>query len=94
MYRCAPNDIWSLGVILVNLTCGRNPWKQPSLLDITYLAYLEDRDFLKSILPLSNELNDILVTIFEPDAEKRITIDELITAVTTCPTFSKPLVTL
>ena len=78
----------------MNFICGRNPWEQASLLDAHYLAYLEDRDILKSILPLSNELNDILVTIFEPDAEKRITIKELITAVTTCPTFSKPLVTL
>jgi serine/threonine protein kinase len=94
MYRCAPNDVWCLGVVLVNLTCGRNPWKQASPLDAGYLAYLEDHEWLKSILPISNELYDILVTIFEPDAEKRITTEELITAVATCPTFSKPLVTL
>ncbi len=90
MYQCAPNDVWSLGVIFVNLTCGRNPWKQPSLLDNTYKAYLRNRNILRSFLPLSKELNDILVTIFEPDAEKRITIEELITAITDCPTFSAP----
>jgi len=77
----------------VNLTCGRNPWQHASPLDASYLAYLKDRNYLKSILPLSNELNDILVTIFEPDDEKRVTIEELIHSVTACPTFSTPMAT-
>ncbi|KAE8391386.1 hypothetical protein BDV23DRAFT_182680 [Aspergillus alliaceus] len=29
-YESAPSDDWSLGVILVNLTCGRNLWKRAS----------------------------------------------------------------
>lgn len=44
-YMCAPNDVWSLGVILVNLTCGRNPWKQASFQDSTYRAYTTSQDF-------------------------------------------------
>jgi serine/threonine protein kinase len=24
-FRCAPNDVWSLGIVLINLVCRRNP---------------------------------------------------------------------
>jgi serine/threonine protein kinase len=58
-YASAPNDIWSLGVILVNLTCGRNPWKRASPEDSTFRAYLKDSKFLRTILPLSPELDSI-----------------------------------
>jgi serine/threonine protein kinase len=87
-YRCAPNDIWSLGVILVNLTCGRNPWKQASVDDSTYKAFSKDPEFLKTILPLSDDLNNILCRIFERNPEKRITIGELKQRIISCPNFS------
>jgi serine/threonine protein kinase len=91
-YACAPNDIWSLGVILVNLTCGRNPWKSASPKDSTFRAYMEDRHFLKSILPLSDELNDILGMIFELDPTRRIKLDELRQRILNCHQFTKPQV--
>jgi len=87
-YRCAPNDIWSLGVILVNLTCGRNPWKQASSEDSTYRAFTRNPDFLKTILPLSDELNDILGMIFERDPERRINIYDLKQRIVNCRQFS------
>jgi len=89
-YQCAPNDIWSLGVILVNLSCGRNPWKQASEEDTTYRAFKKDRNFLKSILPLSDELNDILGMVFESDPEKRIKVGQLKQLIVQCPSFSAP----
>lgn len=89
-YRCAPNDIWSLGVILVNLTCGRNPWKQASSEDSTYKAFTRNRDFLKTILPLSDELNVILGMIFERNPENRITVSELKQRIMACSRFSAP----
>ncbi|KAI9709777.1 MAG: hypothetical protein M1820_003180 [Bogoriella megaspora] len=84
-YASAPNDVWSLGVILVNLTCGRNPWKRASTEDSTFRAYLRDRHFLKSILPLSEDLDSILRRIFEPDPVKRVTIPELRELILQCP---------
>jgi len=83
-YASAPNDIWSLGVILVNLTCGRNPWKRASTADSTYRAYLKDRRFLSSILPLSPELNAILQRVFEPNPLLRISLPELKFAIERC----------
>jgi len=87
-YQCAPNDIWSLGVILVNLTCGRNPWKQASVEDSTYKAFTRNPNFLKTILPLSDELNDILGMIFEANPQKRITIGHLRSRIMECHCFS------
>jgi serine/threonine protein kinase len=87
-YYSAPNDVWSLGVVLVNLTCGRNPWKRASIDDATFRAYLKDRHFLSSILPLSQELDSILRRIFECDPLKRISIQELRELIINCPRFT------
>jgi len=84
-YAAAPNDVWSLGVILVNLTCGRNPWKKASPDDSTFRAFLKDPKFLSSILPISTELNMILRRIFECDPHKRITLQELREVLINCP---------
>jgi hypothetical protein len=45
---------------------------------------MRDRNFLKSILPLSSELNAILNRIFEVDPSKRITIPELKELISSC----------
>lgn len=87
-YLSAPNDVWSLGVVLVNLTCGRNPWKRASTEDATFRAYLRNPAFLSSILPLSPELDGILRRIFERDPLKRITIPELRDLILRCPRFT------
>jgi serine/threonine protein kinase len=89
-YATAPNDVWSLGVILVNLTCGRNPWKKASPEDSTFRAFLKDPSFLSSILPISSELNAVLQRIFECDPRHRITLDELRDLILACPRFTKP----
>lgn len=83
-YASAPNDVWSLGVVLVNLTCGRNPWKRACFEDSTFRAYARDRSFLPTILPLSQELNGILTRIFELDPAKRIGLQELRKLIVRC----------
>jgi serine/threonine protein kinase len=88
-YSSAANDVWSLGVMLVNLTCGRNPWKRASLEDSTFRAYLKDPSFLKTILPLSTEMVCILSRVFECDPSKRITIPELRQLIVECPCFTE-----
>ncbi|KAF1987226.1 kinase-like protein [Aulographum hederae CBS 113979] len=87
-YASAPNDVWSLGVILVNLTCGRNPWKRACFDDSTFRAYMRDRRFLQSILPLSSELNGILSRVFELDPSKRASIQELRDLIVNCSSFT------
>ncbi|PSS05136.1 kinase-like domain-containing protein, partial [Coniella lustricola] len=88
-YFCAPNDVWSLGIILVNLTCGRNPWKQASPEDSTYREYVRNPDFLKTILPVSDELNAILGAIFTRDPLVRINLPALRQAIINCSHFTR-----
>lgn len=76
-------------MILVNLTCGRNPWKRASTEDATFRAYLKDPFFLKTILPLTDEMVVILCRIFELDPSKRITIPELHSLILDCPRFTE-----
>lgn len=76
-YNTAANDIWSLGVILVNLMCGRNPWKQACTADETFREYLRRPDFLMDILPISEEANQILKRIFTVRPEWRINTRDL-----------------
>lgn len=87
-YATGPNDVWSLGVILINLTCSRNPWKQASPEDSSFKAFLHDPEFLQSILPLSDELGHILRRIFECDPNERISISELRNMVSACSEFT------
>jgi len=87
-YASAPNDVWSLGVILVNLTCGRNPWKRASFDDSTFRAFMKDPKFLRTILPISLELDAILRRIFEFNPAKRATIPELREMILRCPAFT------
>ncbi|PWN45848.1 kinase-like protein, partial [Ceraceosorus guamensis] len=76
-YDTAANDVWSLGVILVNLICGRNPWKQACPGDETFREYLRNPDFLQDILPISDETNKLLKRIFTIREEWRCTLPEL-----------------
>ncbi|ESK84444.1 serine threonine protein kinase [Moniliophthora roreri MCA 2997] len=82
------NDIWSLGIILLNLATGRNPWKSASMSDPTFQAYLRDPlGFLPTVLPISQELNAVLVRMLEVDWRERMTLPELRQAIEEVDTF-------
>ena len=63
--------------MLVNLTCGRNPWKRASFEDSTFRAFMKDPKFLRTILPVSTELDAILRRMFEFNPANRATIPEI-----------------
>ncbi|CAK5274521.1 unnamed protein product [Mycena citricolor] len=82
------NDVWSLGIVLLNLATGRNPWKAATISDSTFRAYIHNpSDFLLSVLPISAELNDVLVRMLELDWRDRITIAEIRAALESVTTF-------
>nr|POF13218.1 negative regulator of sexual conjugation and meiosis [Quercus suber] len=57
--------------------------------DSTFRAFMRDRNFLQSILPITDELNYILQRIFEIDPKRRISISELLFLVTSCPQLTR-----
>ncbi|KAE8262792.1 hypothetical protein A4X09_0g7387 [Tilletia walkeri] len=87
-YSTPANDVWSLGVILVNLVCGRNPWKQARVSDQTFVEYVRNPQVLLDILPISEDTNTILRRIFTLDAQDRCSVTELRRLVSSVRTFT------
>ncbi|KAF9098128.1 hypothetical protein BGX27_000866 [Mortierella sp. AM989] len=51
-YLPAKSDIWSLGIIFLNLRFGRNPWKLSRVdVDATFAAYAQDPNVLCEMFP-------------------------------------------
>ncbi|KAF8966558.1 kinase-like domain-containing protein [Flammula alnicola] len=87
-YSPMHNDIWSLGIILLNLVTGRNPWKSAMPDDPTYKAYQRDSlHFLPSVLPISDEFNNLLVQTLDINWKERLSLDELRESVDGISTF-------
>ncbi|EMD35585.1 hypothetical protein CERSUDRAFT_116314 [Gelatoporia subvermispora B] len=85
------NDVWSLGIILLNLITGRNPWKSASADDVTFQAYLKDpRHFLPTVLPISEEVNELLTRTLDVDWRRRITLREMRLAIKEITNFYAP----
>jgi serine/threonine protein kinase len=38
-YSAAANDVWALGIVLINMLTGRNPWSKPTLTDKRFKRY-------------------------------------------------------
>ena len=71
------NDIWSLGIILVNMLTGVMPWAIANREDGWYMTYARDHQFLRYTLPISKETDYILQRIFTENSEEAIGVDEL-----------------
>ncbi|KAI8080852.1 kinase-like domain-containing protein [Gilbertella persicaria] len=89
-YDTFANDVWSLGVILINLVFGRNPWKQATLKDSAFASYVKHPcHFFRTLFPtISRGLDRILIRTFCLDPSKRITLSELQNMILTCHSFT------
>lgn len=56
--------------------------------DSTFRAYMRDRNFLQTILPITDELNLIFRRIFEVNPHRRICLEELRELIIHCPRFT------
>jgi len=87
-YPTKAGDIWSLGIILVNLVCGRNPWRIASPSDESFNAYLKDPSFLRRILPISVECLEVLKGIFSVEPYQRVSLSDLRKQILAVKSFS------
>ncbi|KAF5347343.1 hypothetical protein D9756_009959 [Leucocoprinus leucothites] len=81
-------DIWSLGIVLLNIVTGRNPWKIATHEDPTFRSYRRNPYyFLPKILPISPQLNDVLAMMLSLEWRARPSIPEIRSAVAQINTF-------
>ena len=81
------SDIWSLGVILTNMICGRNPWRTATTNDGRFHQFMSNGGSLRELLPMSQAASDVLKRVFTFNPSERISLAELRTAVLAIDTF-------
>lgn len=74
-------DIWSLGIILLDMVVGRKSrliWAHSNLSDPDFhYYYYAKKDYLLDLFDISHEANDIFKSIFEVNVHHRITLTGL-----------------
>ncbi|KAF8607783.1 kinase-like protein [Ceratobasidium sp. AG-I] len=77
-YSTQQNDIWALGVILVNMVTCRNPWKRADMYDRGFAAFHDNPvGYIKSTLPVSVDTLVLLSRIFKISARSRMSISSI-----------------
>jgi serine/threonine protein kinase len=78
-YDTAKSDIWSLGILLLGLLFGRNPWREATTNDLSFKAFKESPNHaLKKIFPtLSWDCLNFLMKALDVDPIKRFDIKEM-----------------
>ncbi|KAJ1785742.1 Serine/threonine protein kinase [Coemansia sp. RSA 2399] len=90
-YAAAPNDVWALGIILINLTTGRNPWNRAHITDPLFRRYLTDKSFLCKAIRATPEFTHIIYRTLDVNPLTRCTMDELQSLAQACPRFIEPV---
>jgi hypothetical protein len=68
---------WTCKVILLNMTCGRYPWKSAEPTDQSFLSFIKDDNFLLRVLPISKGLNTVLKRCFKLHPLARPSISQI-----------------
>ncbi|ORY94044.1 kinase-like domain-containing protein [Syncephalastrum racemosum] len=78
-YDAAASDVWSLGILLLALLVGRNPWQEATSFDNAYRAFHDDPGVLKHTLfpSLSSHCFHFLTRVLSPDPAQRPSITEM-----------------
>jgi serine/threonine protein kinase len=83
-YRTDLADVWSLGIILLNLRFSRNPWESATKDDPLFVQFLEDPDSLQKQFGLTDEFNSLLKKVLHPNPAQRCTLSEFQERLSAC----------
>ncbi|PVU89359.1 hypothetical protein BB559_005133 [Furculomyces boomerangus] len=86
-YETAPNDVWALGVILINLATGRNPWNKAHVTDPLFQKFLIDKTFLFNAINASTKFRHIISRALDINPKTRCSITELYSLIQNCNHF-------
>jgi len=79
-YNTALNDVWSCGVVMINILFSRNPWARPTLEDEGFLTFInEGIYFLLNEYPITKEAAKVIANCFKSENE-RWSMNELVEA--------------
>ncbi|KAI9105399.1 kinase-like domain-containing protein, partial [Phlyctochytrium arcticum] len=88
-YAPAGTDVWSLGVILINLLFGKNPWHEATPNDAIYAAYIgSNPNVLCDQFHITPEFDQLLRCLFQPDPLKRCSVAQARSLVKALPYFT------
>ncbi|KAJ2004595.1 Serine/threonine protein kinase [Coemansia thaxteri] len=88
-YAAAPNDTWALGVILINLATGRNPWNRAHISDPLFRRYFTDKAFLCRAIHATPEFERIIHRVLDINPNTRCSLSELRVLVENCSQFAR-----
>jgi serine/threonine protein kinase len=89
-YDSEPNDVWALGIILINLLFGKNPWHEARISDPIYARYMtQDADILMRQFNLSREASQLVDAIFQVDPADRISLTHIRTRILAVRSFTQ-----
>ncbi|KAK0498027.1 kinase-like domain-containing protein [Armillaria luteobubalina] len=71
------SDVWALGVVLINMMVGRNPWLAAKISDPCFNYFLCNPDYFLKIFPITPAVNEVLLRIFDLRSSQRIALPEL-----------------
>jgi len=72
------SDVWALGVILINMIFGQNPWSSADMENPTFNMFIrKDANVLQRKLGLSDEFNRVVKRMFSKNVYDRYSLDEL-----------------
>jgi len=90
-YSSSKHDVWSLGVILINLLFGRNPWHAATKEDALFGKYMDgDIDIIQTTFSLTDEFWNVLKPCFAINPSQRCTVHELYRGVLSVTQFTIP----
>jgi len=76
-YSCRESDVWSLGVVLLNILFGCNPWQVADDSDDAFRCYLGNTENIRTQFALSHDCYKLLASCFSIDPKERPTLETL-----------------